>query len=79
MAMDPGERVPINPKSEEYKTQRVIVQNIIDEHRKNLKWGTPELNYCDDAVMHWRPPGCEELNRCLPVPPSDKKLCYWDH
>ena len=77
--MDPGERMPINPNSNEYKIQKSTLEAIIDDHRKHLKLGEPVLNYCDDAVMHWSPPGCQELGKCLPIPQSNKQLCYWDH
>ena len=40
------------------------------EHEQTLIWGEPQFNYCDDAVMHWAPPGCQKLGKCLPKPPS---------
>ncbi|GFO30088.1 N-acetylgalactosamine-6-sulfatase [Plakobranchus ocellatus] len=45
----------------------------------HLKKGEPQLNWCDRAVMNWAPPGCKKINACLPIPPSNRKKCYWPH
>ena len=39
--------------------------------------GNPVFNHCDIAGRSWSPPGCEELNYCLPVPESNRTLCSW--
>ena len=40
-----------SPDTEEYQTAMNIIQPIVDEHRRTLVKGTPQLNYCDPAVM----------------------------
>ncbi|XP_046920140.2 N-acetylgalactosamine-6-sulfatase [Dermatophagoides farinae] len=76
---DPAERFAINPKTKEYKENIKILNKIRDEHQRQLKPGKPELNYCDQAVMSWSPPGCETINMCLPIPKSSPYLCEWPH
>ena len=47
---------------------------------KQIIAGAPELNYCDETLKNWAPPGCEEVNCCLPVPTHNTvHLCEWDH
>ncbi|CBY34342.1 unnamed protein product [Oikopleura dioica] len=79
IGQDPSEKLPLPTKSAEYKQQRPILEKIIAEHQKTLVLGTPQLNYCDDSVMHWAPPGCEKLGKCLPTPASNYAKCYWDN
>lgn len=77
--MDPTERYPVGFSSAEYKEQVPILSQVVADHNKKLVKGEPQLNWCDPAVMHWAPPGCEALGQCLPVPPSKPTLCYWPH
>lgn len=72
-----------------------VISPIVDDHHKTMIAGDPQLNYCDKAVMvslefstaksvslilqNWAPPGCDKLNDCLPIPPSNKQLCTWVH
>ncbi|KAB7500564.1 N-acetylgalactosamine-6-sulfatase, partial [Armadillidium nasatum] len=51
----------------------------VEEHEAELVAGEPQLNWCDRAVMHWSPPGCEEIGQCLTVPESNPYLCDWPH
>ena len=39
------------PETSKYKEAMKLIQPIVDDHRKNLVKGTPQLNYCDPAVM----------------------------
>ncbi|KAK8380460.1 hypothetical protein O3P69_016802 [Scylla paramamosain] len=77
--VDPGERYPISPSSSTYRNIVPMLLNVIREHNEKLVPGEPQLNWCDRAVMHWAPPGCETLNECLPVPESHPTLCVWPH
>lgn len=77
--VDAGERYPIAPSSDTYKTQVAMLMDVVKEHNAKLVPGEPQLNWCDPAVMHWAPPGCEALNECLPVPASEPTLCVWPH
>ncbi|CAL4122669.1 unnamed protein product, partial [Meganyctiphanes norvegica] len=77
--IDPSERYPIHPSNPTYQQQVPQLLAIVKKHEDTLQKGTPQLNWCDDHVMHWAPPGCEELNKCLPAPPSNPTKCYWDH
>ncbi|XP_042891064.1 N-acetylgalactosamine-6-sulfatase-like [Penaeus japonicus] len=76
---DPSERYPVPPHSEEYSHQVPRLLFAIIDHRRDLKKGEPQLNWCDPAVMHWAPPGCDALKTCLPVPPSNPQKCSWPH
>ncbi|XP_018012811.1 N-acetylgalactosamine-6-sulfatase [Hyalella azteca] len=76
---DPAERYQISNTSSVYKTVVPQLLALVEQHVNNLQLAEPQLNWCDDAVMHWAPPGCEELGRCLTPPPSAPHLCYWDH
>ena len=76
---DPGERYPIDKHSSEYRDQVASLRRVVAAHEKDLVKGKPALNYCDIAVENWAPNGCENLNDCLPVPPSKLKKCYWGH
>ncbi|XP_045616126.1 N-acetylgalactosamine-6-sulfatase [Procambarus clarkii] len=77
--VDPAERYPIPSGSSVYKKQVPVLLEVVSEHLTELVPGEPQLNWCDPAVMHWAPPGCEALGRCLEVPPSDPTLCVWPH
>lgn len=76
---DPGERFPIPQDSKTYKEVKTHLFQLKEKHNKEMKRGKPVLNYCDDAAMNWSPPGCKELNMCLPAPPSKQYLCHWPH
>ena len=51
MGRDPGERYPIKPWTEEYKTQISILVKVWKNHLANLVPGEPKLNWCDRSVM----------------------------
>ncbi|KFM76118.1 N-acetylgalactosamine-6-sulfatase, partial [Stegodyphus mimosarum] len=70
LGRDPGEKYPINPNSNEYKTALGTIFKEVYTHKRTLIPGKPQLNICDQAVMHWSPPGCKKLNDCLNPPPS---------
>lgn len=76
---DPTERYPLSPHSAEYTKQVPALLQIVFDHRGKLVKGEPQLNWCDPAVMHWAPPGCEALGQCLQAPPSNPTKCYWPH
>ncbi|GAB6025835.1 hypothetical protein CHUAL_011817 [Chamberlinius hualienensis] len=79
LGSDPHERFPISPNSALYQETITAIRAIKDAFIQNLVPGEPQLNWCDKAAMHWAPPGCEEINKCLPVPPSQPYKCVWDH
>ena len=79
MEMDPDETMPLQTNGGQYKKMRPILEKIIADHRASMTRAIPDLNYCDDAVMNWSPPGCEKRGQCIKPPASDKQLCYWDH
>ncbi|XP_028417908.1 N-acetylgalactosamine-6-sulfatase-like isoform X1 [Dendronephthya gigantea] len=79
LGRDPGEKYPIRNDAEEYKTAMTMIDNIVEEHKSKMKRGTPQLNWCDPAVMNWAPPGCEKIKKCLKIPPSHQKRCVWVH
>ncbi|XP_023235609.1 N-acetylgalactosamine-6-sulfatase-like [Centruroides sculpturatus] len=79
LGRDPGEKYKISANSAEYKETIAKIRKIVNVHRSTLNPGKPQLNWCDDSVMHWRPPGCEKLKKCLKVPPSKPYLCVWNH
>ncbi|XP_077503485.1 N-acetylgalactosamine-6-sulfatase-like isoform X2 [Amblyomma americanum] len=79
LGRDPGEKYPLNPKSEEYRKSMASILSIYHEHKAALVPGKPQLDWCDASVMHWAPPGCEEIGRCLRKPPSRPYLCEWPH
>ena len=37
--------------TEEYKTTMTTIDNVVEEHKSQMKRGTPQLNWCDPAVM----------------------------
>ncbi|XP_054918108.1 N-acetylgalactosamine-6-sulfatase-like isoform X3 [Dermacentor andersoni] len=79
LGRDPGEKYPIRPKSTEYRESVAPILSIYYEHKASLVPGKPQLDWCDAAVMHWAPPGCEKIGRCLRKPPSKPYLCEWPH
>lgn len=79
LGTDPSERFPLQPGSAYYLRRLIKFSKIIYFHKKNLTPGIPQLNWCDNSVMNWAPPGCESLQRCLPKPPSKPYLCNWTH
>lgn len=76
---DAAERYPISPKTLEYQKAIKLLRSIVEEHRETLRPGQPVLNTCDRAAMNWQPPGCEEVNMCLPKPKSAPYRCVWPH
>ncbi|KAL4234659.1 hypothetical protein ACF0H5_006300 [Mactra antiquata] len=79
LGRDPGEKYIIKPGSSEYKENIGPILTAVEDHKKNLIPGEPQLNWCDDAVMNWSPPGCEKLNQCYTAPPSKPTKCVWNH
>ncbi|XP_050048317.1 N-acetylgalactosamine-6-sulfatase-like [Dermacentor andersoni] len=77
LGLDPGEKFPIPPHSSEYSEEIGPILAIYHKHRRSLVPGKPQLDWCDDAAMQWAPPGCEKIDRCLPVPPSRPYRCSW--
>lgn len=76
---DPGERFPIPFNREEYKRVINEIRKIHQDHQSKMKFGVPQLNWCDRAAMTWQPPGCENLGMCLPKPASKPYRCDWPH
>lgn len=76
---DPGERYRISSNSSEYKNAMRKMFEVVEVHREKLVPGIPQLNMCDQSVMHWSPPGCAKLNDCLKPPPSKPYKCSWPH
>lgn len=76
---DPGEKYPIKETSDEYKNNINKLIELFESHVSSVTPGKPVLNWCDNAVMHWSPPGCEQINMCLPVPQSKPYKCDWPH
>ncbi|KAG8182187.1 hypothetical protein JTE90_017138 [Oedothorax gibbosus] len=79
LGRDPGEKYQINPQSDEYKAAIMTIMQQVEKHKETLVFGKPQLNVCDQAVMHWSPPGCEKRNDCLKPPPSKPYMCDWPH
>lgn len=79
LGRDAGEKYPIKSNSREYASVMSAIRDVVAEHRAKLIPGKPQLNYCDPAVMHWAPAGCENINKCLPIPPSKPHECFWEH
>lgn len=77
LGRDPGEKYPIPPHQQEYIDNIGPIFAIYHEHRRSLVPGKPQLNWCDNAAMEWAPPGCQQIGRCLPVPPSRPYRCPW--
>jgi N-acetylgalactosamine-6-sulfatase len=79
LGRDPGERYPMNPTTNEYKTVVPNLLKIAEQHKKTMVKGEPVLNWCDDSVMNWAPEGCDKLGKCLPIPKSKPFKCDWPH
>ncbi|XP_075734471.1 N-acetylgalactosamine-6-sulfatase isoform X2 [Rhipicephalus microplus] len=79
LGLDPGEKYPIPADSPEYRDNIGSILDIYQKHRRSLVPGKPQLDWCDDAAMQWAPPGCDKIDRCLPVPPSRPYRCPWPH
>ncbi|XP_052230670.1 N-acetylgalactosamine-6-sulfatase-like [Dreissena polymorpha] len=76
---DPGEKYVIRPNTVEYKQNIGVLMAAVQEHRKHLVPGIPQLNMCDRAVMNWSPPGCEKLGQCYQAPSPNPQKCSWPH
>ena len=79
LGRDPGERFPLRSDSVEYKTALVQILRTVEDHRARMVPASPQLEWCDRAVMNWAPPGCHDLGLCQDKPPSQPYLCYWPH
>ncbi|XP_037085312.1 N-acetylgalactosamine-6-sulfatase-like isoform X2 [Pollicipes pollicipes] len=79
LARDPGETYPLKMGTAEYTRVVSEVWKVMDEHLHDMVEGRPALDWCDDAVMNWSPPGCEALHECLRAPASDPYKCDWPH
>ncbi|RWS09708.1 N-acetylgalactosamine-6-sulfatase-like protein [Dinothrombium tinctorium] len=79
ISRDPSEKYEIKASSQEYKSAIAKLKQIYKDHTRTLNPGKPVLNWCDRAVMHWSPPGCESINKCLNPPQSKPYLCDWPH
>ncbi|XP_071172912.1 N-acetylgalactosamine-6-sulfatase-like [Mytilus edulis] len=75
---DPGEKYMIRPSLEEYKKVMSVLMEQVNQHKKNLVPGKPQLNMCDRSVMNWSPPGCEKF-KCLQGPSPAPYKCSWPH
>ncbi|KAG9352487.1 hypothetical protein JZ751_020901 [Albula glossodonta] len=79
LGRDPGERYPINVMSREYQVVLQQILAVVDQHKRGLVPGVPQLNMCDLAVMNWAPAGCEKMGKCLKAPKSQPWKCEWPH
>ncbi|XP_020508512.2 N-acetylgalactosamine-6-sulfatase [Labrus bergylta] len=79
LGRDPGEKYPISVLSKEYQDELSRISPVVEQHKKTLVPGNPQLNMCDVAVMNWAPAGCEKIGKCLKVPKSEPKKCDWPH
>ncbi|KAL8581144.1 hypothetical protein ACOMHN_033592 [Nucella lapillus] len=79
LGKDPGEKYIIRSGGAEYKAVMPQIFKIVAAHRAQLVRGQPQLNLCDRSVMNWAPPGCHQLNRCLPTPTPHPVNCTWPH
>ncbi|XP_065191595.1 N-acetylgalactosamine-6-sulfatase-like [Sycon ciliatum] len=79
LGKDPGEKYRLRPHTAQYKAAMAAIQPVVDDHKSKLVPGEPQLNKCDPAVQNWAPPGCKELNKCLPIPPHAETDCVWVH
>uniref|UniRef100_H2YV45 Sulfatase N-terminal domain-containing protein n=1 Tax=Ciona savignyi TaxID=51511 RepID=H2YV45_CIOSA len=79
LGRDPGEKYSMKSSLSEYKEVVANMKTIVNKHLETLKPGTPQFDWCDDAVMNWAPNGCEKLNKCLPKPKSNLQKCVWPH
>ncbi|XP_039650166.1 N-acetylgalactosamine-6-sulfatase isoform X1 [Perca fluviatilis] len=65
--------------TKEYQDVLSRISPVVEQHKKTLVPGVPQLNMCDLAVMNWAPAGCEKLGKCLKVPKSEPWKCDWPH
>uniref|UniRef100_A0A8C9XQB1 Galactosamine (N-acetyl)-6-sulfatase n=1 Tax=Sander lucioperca TaxID=283035 RepID=A0A8C9XQB1_SANLU len=79
LGRDPGEKFPISVLTKEYQDVLSRISPVVEQHKKTLVPGVPQLNMCDLAVMNWAPAGCEKLGKCLKVPKSEPWKCDWPH
>ncbi|KAJ7374779.1 hypothetical protein OS493_005129 [Desmophyllum pertusum] len=79
LGWDPGEKYPIRSTDQEYKDVMDVIRKLVSEHKSSLVPGEPQFNVCDNAVMNWAPPGCEEMDECYKAPPSQPWKCTWPH
>ncbi|KAM7015403.1 N-acetylgalactosamine-6-sulfatase [Tautogolabrus adspersus] len=79
LGRDPGEKYPISVLTKEYQDVLSGISPVVEQHKKTLVPGYPQLNMCDLAVMNWAPAGCEKLGKCLKVPKSEPWKCSWPH
>lgn len=79
LGCDPGEKFPLKTRSSEYVDAFEALQQVVDDHRREMAFGLPVLNWCDEAVQNWAPKGCEELGQCLKAPLSKPFRCVWPH
>lgn len=79
LGRDPGEKYPISVLTKEYQEVLSRITPVVQQHKKTLVPGYPQLNMCDVAVMNWAPAGCEKLRKCLKVPKSEPRKCDWPH
>ena len=79
LGRDAGERYPVGQATKEYKTVLLKMEEIIEDHTKNMVPGKPQLEWCDPAVMNWAPQGCQKIRKCQEIPPSNLTECYWPH
>ncbi|XP_076802239.1 N-acetylgalactosamine-6-sulfatase-like isoform X2 [Clavelina lepadiformis] len=78
LGRDPGERHPMTSNLE-YNEAVKTINKIVEQHVSTLKPGTPQFDWCDDAVMNWAPNGCEKIGKCLDAVKSNLAKCVWPH
>ncbi|XP_034436973.1 N-acetylgalactosamine-6-sulfatase [Hippoglossus hippoglossus] len=79
LGRDPGEKFPIRVMNREYEDVLSRISPVVQQHKKSLVPGIPQLNMCDLSVMNWAPAGCEKLGKCLKGPKSEPWKCDWPH
>lgn len=79
LGRDPGEKFPVRVSSAEYQEVMPSIISVVQQHKKEMVAGEPQLNVCDLAVMNWAPPGCKKLGKCLTPPESNPWKCDWPH
>uniref|UniRef100_A0AAQ5WZ63 Sulfatase N-terminal domain-containing protein n=1 Tax=Amphiprion ocellaris TaxID=80972 RepID=A0AAQ5WZ63_AMPOC len=79
LGQDPGEKFPISVLTKEYQNVLSMISPVVEQHKKTMVPGIPQLNMCDMAVMNWAPAGCEKLGKCLKAPKSEPWKCDWPH
>ncbi|XP_053282218.1 N-acetylgalactosamine-6-sulfatase [Pleuronectes platessa] len=79
LGRDPGEKFPIRVFNPEYMDVLSRISPVVEQHKKSLVPGIPQLNMCDLSVMNWAPAGCERLGKCLKGPKSEPWKCDWPH